>query len=93
MDMNDDLRGFTDMLVKYQVLVMNVVPSDLNYDTFGAIYERGFIGTYQDRCGAFSMYHEMYDLIHVGNVYNIHQDKYVMFIMSFVASGAFNYLD
>ncbi|CAN0840740.1 Probable methyltransferase PMT18 [Linum grandiflorum] len=75
MDMNAYLGGFAAALIKYPVWVMNVVPSDSNHDTLGAIYERGFVGTYQDWCEAFSTYPRTYDLIHAGNVFSIYQDR------------------
>lgn len=75
MDMNAYLGGFAAALLKYQVWVMNVVPVNVNPDTLGIIYQRGFIGTYQDWCEAFSTYPRTYDLIHAGRVFSIYQDK------------------
>ncbi|KAF8028120.1 hypothetical protein BT93_E0892 [Corymbia citriodora subsp. variegata] len=75
MDMNANLGGFAAALVKYPVWVMNVVPANSNHDTLGVIYERGFIGTYQDWCEAFSTYPRTYDLIHAGGVFSIYQDR------------------
>ncbi|CAN1177850.1 Probable methyltransferase PMT18 [Linum perenne] len=75
MDMNAYLGGFAAALIKYPVWVMNVVPVDSNHDTLGAIYERGFIGTYQNWCEAFSTYPRTYDLIHAGGVFSIYQDR------------------
>ncbi|KAK3429639.1 probable methyltransferase PMT18 [Eucalyptus grandis] len=75
MDMNANLGGFAAALVKYPVWVMNVVPVNTNHDTLGAIYERGFIGTYQDWCESFSTYPRTYDLIHAGGVFSIYQDR------------------
>ncbi|CAI0441877.1 unnamed protein product [Linum tenue] len=75
MDMNAYLGGFAAALVKYPVWVMNVVPSDSDRDTLGAIYERGFVGTYQDWCEAFSTYPRTYDLIHAGGVFSLYQDR------------------
>lgn len=75
MDMNAYLGGFAAALVKYPVWVMNVVPANSNQDTLGVIYERGFIGTYQDWCEAFSTYPRTYDLIHAGGVFSIYQDR------------------
>ncbi|KAI4371902.1 hypothetical protein MLD38_010198 [Melastoma candidum] len=75
MDMNANLGGFAAALIKYPVWVMNVVPTDSNHDTLGVIYERGFIGTYQDWCEAFSTYPRTYDLIHAGGVFSIYQDR------------------
>ncbi|KAF5734928.1 putative ATP binding protein [Tripterygium wilfordii] len=75
MDMNAHLGGFAATLTKYPVWVMNVVPAKSEKDTLGIIYERGFIGTYQDWCEAFSTYPRTYDLIHAGNVFSIYQDR------------------
>lgn len=75
MDMNAYLGGFAAALLKYPVWVMNVVPADSDINTLGVIYERGFIGTYQDWCEAFSTYPRTYDLIHAGGVFSIYQDR------------------
>ncbi|XP_019420834.1 PREDICTED: probable methyltransferase PMT18 [Lupinus angustifolius] len=75
MDMNAYLGGFAAALLKYPVWVMNVVSPNSDHDTLGAIYERGFIGTYHDWCEAFSTYSRTYDLIHAGGVFNIYQDR------------------
>ncbi|XP_058085318.1 probable methyltransferase PMT18 [Magnolia sinica] len=75
MDMNAEMGGFAAALVEYPAWVMNVVPSDSKYDTLGLIYERGFIGTYQDWCEAFSTYPRTYDLIHASGVFTIYQDR------------------
>ncbi|CAL1373754.1 unnamed protein product [Linum trigynum] len=75
MDMNAYLGGFAAALIKYPVWVMNVVPAGSDRDTLGAIYERGFIGTYQDWCEAFSTYPRTYDLIHAAGVLSIYQDR------------------
>lgn len=75
MDMNAYLGGFAAALSKYPVWVMNVVPANSDQDTLGVIYERGFIGTYQDWCEAFSTYPRTYDLIHAGGVFSIYQDR------------------
>ena len=75
MDMNAYLGGFAAAMMKYRVWVMNVVPANSNPDTLGVIYERGFIGTYQDWCEAFSSYPRTYDLIHAGGVFSIYQDR------------------
>lgn len=75
MDMNSNLGGFAAALVKYSVWVMNVVPSHLDRNTLGVVYERGFIGTYQDWCEAFSTYPRTYDLIHADGVFSIYQDR------------------
>lgn len=76
MDMNANLGGFAAALMKFPVWVMNVVPANSNQDTLGAIYERGFIGTYHDWCEAFSTYPRTYDLIHASGVFTIYQDRY-----------------
>lgn len=75
MDMNADLGGFAAAVSKYPVWVMNVVPASSDRDTLGVIYERGFIGTYQDWCEAFSTYPRTYDLIHAAGVISIYQDR------------------
>ncbi|XP_020239535.1 probable methyltransferase PMT18 [Cajanus cajan] len=74
-DMNAYLGGFAAALTKFPVWVMNVVPPNSDHDTLGAIYERGFIGTYHDWCEAFSTYPRTYDLIHASNVFSIYQDR------------------
>ncbi|TQE12834.1 hypothetical protein C1H46_001480 [Malus baccata] len=73
--MNAYLGGFAAALSKYPVRVMNTVPANSNQDTLGVIYERGFIGTYQDWCEAFPTYPRTYDLIHAGGVFSIYQDR------------------
>lgn len=76
MDMNAHLGGFAAAVMKYPVWVMNVVPMGTELpDTLGVIKERGFIGTYQDWCEAFSTYPRTYDLIHAGGVFSAYQDK------------------
>ncbi|KAJ6313914.1 hypothetical protein OIU78_017546 [Salix suchowensis] len=75
LDMNAQLGGFAAALAKYPVWVMNVVPANSNPDTLGVIYERGFIGTYQDWCEAVSTYPRTYDLIHASGVFSIYQDR------------------
>lgn len=75
MDMNAYLGGFAAAVSKYPVWVMNTVPANTNQDTLGVIYERGFIGAYQDWCEAFSTYPRTYDLIHAGGVFSIYQDR------------------
>ncbi|KAK1355452.1 Methyltransferase [Heracleum sosnowskyi] len=75
MDMNAYLGGFAAALLKYPVWVMNVVPASSDINTLGVIYERGFVGTYQDWCEAFSTYPRTYDLIHAGGVFSIYQDR------------------
>ncbi|KAM2228068.1 hypothetical protein ACFXTI_014804 [Malus domestica] len=75
MDMNAYLGGFAAALSKYPVRVMNTVPANSNQDTLGVIYERGFIGTYQDWCEAFPTYPRTYDLSHAGGVFSIYQDR------------------
>ncbi|KAF5184518.1 S-adenosyl-l-methionine-dependent methyltransferases superfamily protein [Thalictrum thalictroides] len=75
MDMNAHLGGLAAALIKFPVWVMNVVPAHTNQNTLGVIYERGFIGTYQDWCEAFSTYPRTYDLIHADGVFSIYQDR------------------
>uniref|UniRef100_A0A1D1XI75 Methyltransferase n=1 Tax=Anthurium amnicola TaxID=1678845 RepID=A0A1D1XI75_9ARAE len=75
MDMNANLGGFAAALVQYPVWVMNVIPANSEHDTLGVIYERGFIGTYQDWCEAFSTYPRTYDLIHADGVFSVYQDR------------------
>ena len=48
MDMNAGLGGFAAALVNDPVWVMNAMPPEAKVDTLGVIYERGFIGTYQN---------------------------------------------
>ncbi|KAJ4776555.1 S-adenosyl-L-methionine-dependent methyltransferases superfamily protein [Rhynchospora pubera] len=57
------------------IMDMNVVPTGIGKDALGIIYERGFIGTYQDWCQAFSTYPRTYDLIHADSVLSIYQDR------------------
>jgi Putative S-adenosyl-L-methionine-dependent methyltransferase len=78
MDMNANLGGFAAAVDKFNVWVMNVVPAHSDKNTLGVIYERGFIGTYQDWCEAFSTYPRTYDLIHANNVFSIYQDRYFL---------------
>lgn len=47
LDMNAFLGGFAASLVQDPLWVMNVVPVEAKFNTLGAIYERGLIGTYQ----------------------------------------------
>ncbi|XP_006655678.1 probable methyltransferase PMT17 isoform X1 [Oryza brachyantha] len=75
MDMNAGMGGFAAALMKYPLWVMNVVPSGSAHDTLGIIYERGFIGTYQDWCEAFSTYPRTYDLIHADKVFSFYQER------------------
>ncbi|KAG6605628.1 putative methyltransferase PMT18, partial [Cucurbita argyrosperma subsp. sororia] len=75
MDMNANLGGFAAAMVSFPVWVMNVVPANSDHDTLGVIYERGFIGTYQDWCEAFSTYPRTYDLIHAYGIFSIYQDR------------------
>lgn len=79
MDANAYLGGFAASLMKYPVWVMNVVPAKIEPDTLGIIYERGFIGTYNDWCEAFSTYPRTYDLIHAGGLISQYQDRLVVF--------------
>lgn len=48
LDMNAYLGGFAAALVDLPVWVMNMVPVDVKVNTLGVIYERGFIGSYQN---------------------------------------------
>lgn len=75
MDMNANIGGFAAALINYPVWVMNVIPANSEHNTLGVIYERGFIGTYQDWCEAFSTYPRTYDLIHADNLFSIYQDR------------------
>ncbi|KAL0923696.1 hypothetical protein M5K25_007763 [Dendrobium thyrsiflorum] len=75
MDMNANIGGFAAAIDKYQVWVMNVVPVNSDHDTLGVIYERGFIGTYQDWCEAFSTYPRTYDFIHADGVFSTYQGR------------------
>ncbi|PWA58507.1 S-adenosyl-L-methionine-dependent methyltransferases superfamily protein [Artemisia annua] len=75
MDMNAYLGGFSAALMKYPVWVMNVVPANIQPDTLGVIYERGFLGVYHDWCEAFSTYPRTYDFIHAGGVFSVYQDR------------------
>ncbi|XP_068634903.1 probable methyltransferase PMT18 [Aristolochia californica] len=75
MDMNAQLGGFAAAMTEYPVWVMNAVPANSKDDTLGVIYERGFIGTYQDWCEGFSTYPRTYDLIHAPGVFSIYQDR------------------
>lgn len=75
MDMNANLGGFAAAMVQYPSWVMNVVPAHSDPDTLGVIYERGFIGTYQDWCEALSTYPRTYDFIHADGVFSIYQDR------------------
>ncbi|KAJ4881409.1 putative methyltransferase PMT18 [Raphanus sativus] len=75
MDMNAYLGGFAAAIVKYPSWVMNVVPVDAEKQTLGVIYERGFIGTYQDWCEGFSTYPRTYDLIHAGGLFSIYENR------------------
>ncbi|KAH6830975.1 S-adenosyl-L-methionine-dependent methyltransferases superfamily protein [Perilla frutescens var. hirtella] len=75
MDMNAHLGGFAAAVMKYPVWVMNVVPTSSDPDTLGVVLERGFIGSYQDWCEAFSTYPRTYDLIHAGGIIGMYQDR------------------
>nr|GEX21730.1 probable methyltransferase PMT17 [Tanacetum cinerariifolium] len=77
MDMNAYLGGFSAALMKYPVWVMNVVPANIQPDTLGVIYERGFLGVYHDWCEAFSTYPRTYDFIHAGGVFSVYKDRIV----------------
>ncbi|KAK8652316.1 hypothetical protein V6N13_061337 [Hibiscus sabdariffa] len=75
MDMNAHLGGFAAAMLNYPVWVMNVVPANTDHNTLGVIFERGFIGTYQDWCEAFSTYPRTYDLIHASGLFTMYQDR------------------
>lgn len=75
MDMDAGMGGFAAALMKYPLWVMNVVPEGSSNDTLGVIYERGFVGAYQDWCEAFSTYPRTYDLIHTDKVFSFYQDR------------------
>lgn len=75
MDMNAYLGGFAAAMMKYPSWVMNVVPVDAEKQTLGVIFERGFIGTYQDWCEGFSTYPRTYDLIHAGGLFSIYENR------------------
>ncbi|KAG0474893.1 hypothetical protein HPP92_014579 [Vanilla planifolia] len=75
MDMNANMGGFAAAMEKHHVWVMNAVPSSSDRDTLGVIYERGFIGSYQDWCEAFSTYPRTYDLIHADGLLSMYQDR------------------
>lgn len=76
MDMNAGLGGFAAALAALPVWVMNVVPAGGAAaevaDTLGAVFERGFIGTYQDWCEAFSTYPRTYDLLHAHRLFSLY---------------------
>ncbi|CAA7392037.1 unnamed protein product [Spirodela intermedia] len=74
MDMNAGLGGFAAALAALPVWVMNVVPAGGAEvaDTLGAVFERGFIGTYQDWCEAFSTYPRTYDLLHAHRLFSLY---------------------
>ncbi|KAL4188203.1 hypothetical protein AMTRI_Chr09g42910 [Amborella trichopoda] len=75
LDMNAHLGGFAAALIEDPVWVMNVVPPQAKVDTLGVVYERGFIGTYQDWCEAMSTYPRTYDLLHANGVFTINQNR------------------
>ncbi|KAK4770333.1 hypothetical protein SAY87_030865 [Trapa incisa] len=75
LDMNAFLGGFAASLVNDPVWVMNVVPVEAPVNTLGAIYERGFIGTYQNWCEAMSTYPRTYDFIHANAVFSLYKDR------------------
>ncbi|XP_078432330.1 putative methyltransferase PMT17 [Wolffia australiana] len=74
MDMNAGLGGLAAALKSSPVWVMNVVPV-IGVDTLGVIYERGFIGTYQDWCEAFSTYPRTYDLLHGDGIFSLYDGR------------------
>jgi hypothetical protein len=46
--MNAYLGGFAAAMIDEPVWVMSVVPVEAEINTFGVVYERGLIGTYQN---------------------------------------------
>lgn len=75
MDMNAELGGFASSLKDDPVWVMNVVPVSNPKDTLGVIFERGFIGVYQNWCEAFSTYPRTYDFLHVHELFSVMDEK------------------
>ncbi|XP_024010100.1 probable methyltransferase PMT17 isoform X2 [Eutrema salsugineum] len=75
MDMNAYLGGFAASMLKYPSWVMNVIPVNAEKQTLGVIYERGLIGTYQDWCEGFSTYPRTYDMIHVGGLFSLYENR------------------
>ncbi|KAJ7564116.1 hypothetical protein O6H91_02G003000 [Diphasiastrum complanatum] len=75
MDMNSGLGGFAAALASDNVWVMNTVSPDSKDSNLGVIFERGFIGAYQDWCEPFSTYPRTYDLIHANGIFSMYQDR------------------
>ncbi|KAJ1699540.1 hypothetical protein LUZ63_008052 [Rhynchospora breviuscula] len=75
MDMNAGLGGFGAALESDKVWVMNVMPTVVDLDTLGVIYERGMIGIYHDWCEAFSTYPRTYDLIHANGIFSLYENR------------------
>ncbi|XP_047311419.1 probable methyltransferase PMT2 [Impatiens glandulifera] len=75
MDMNAGLGSFAAALDSPNYWVMNVMPTVVERDTLGVIFERGLIGIYHDWCEAFSTYPRTYDLIHANGVFSLYKDK------------------
>ncbi|KAH6770854.1 S-adenosyl-L-methionine-dependent methyltransferases superfamily protein [Perilla frutescens var. hirtella] len=75
LDMNAFLGGFAASLVGDPLWVMNIVPVEAKFNTLGAIYERGLIGTYQSWCEAMSTYPRTYDLIHADSIFTLYKDR------------------
>ncbi|CAM8913996.1 unnamed protein product [Rhodiola kirilowii] len=75
MDMNAGLGSFAAALENPKLWVMNVVPTNAELGTLGAIYERGLIGIYHDWCEAFSTYPRTYDLIHASGLFSLYKNK------------------
>ncbi|KAJ4957261.1 hypothetical protein NE237_014044 [Protea cynaroides] len=76
MDMNAGLGGFAAALESPKSWVMNVVPTIVDKNTWGVIYERGLIRIYHDWCEAFSTYPRAYNLIHASGIFSLYQNKY-----------------
>lgn len=75
LDMNARFGGFAAALAGDPMWVMNMVPTGGNSTTLGVIYERGFIGNYQDWCEGMSTYPRTYDLIHADSVFSLYKDR------------------
>ncbi|KAI3985408.1 hypothetical protein MKX01_033722 [Papaver californicum] len=75
LDMNAHLGGFAAALADYPLWVMNVVPNEAKINTLGVIYERGFIGTYQNWCEAMSSYPRTYDFMHADSVLTLYKNR------------------
>ncbi|KAG0617795.1 hypothetical protein M758_4G015400 [Ceratodon purpureus] len=72
MDMNAGLGGFAAALVKDPVWVMNAMPPEAKEDTLGVVFERGFIGTYQNWYNLSSsfIYTAFYIILSIGVLQN-----------------------